>query len=325
MSDLIDRYIFEVAKHLPAESREDVGLELRTTIADMIEDRGDASKDGVRDTLMTLGDPAVLAKGYSPSPRHLIGPAVFDEYIGLLKGLAVAVMPILLAVQLVLELTADEGSVVGSIISALGTTWALGVHVLFWTTLVFVILERTGAMGDHAAGSDTAWSPDDLPEIPAERQFGRGELAASIGVVALIPLGVVWQHFNSPYSDADGPIPLLDVDLWRSWIPALFGLVVLTVAIEIWKFVVGHWTVRLVVANLAVNAAFAAFFIALFATGEVWNPAYVAELARHTDFELDPTVGLLVVGGVLVVTVWDSVECVLQFAQRRRLARVQVA
>ena len=61
--DLIDRYIYEVKRYLPESIREDVGLELRTNIEDMLPKN--YTKDDVYKVLTELGSPSKLANEYN--------------------------------------------------------------------------------------------------------------------------------------------------------------------------------------------------------------------------------------------------------------------
>ena len=67
---LIDMYVHEVAKRLPEQNREDITLELRSTIEDMLPD--DYNEEDVKSVLEKLGSPVSLANGYLDRPMHLI-------------------------------------------------------------------------------------------------------------------------------------------------------------------------------------------------------------------------------------------------------------
>ncbi|MGN1385564.1 MAG: HAAS signaling domain-containing protein, partial [Bacillus sp. (in: firmicutes)] len=59
---LIDIYIQEVTRRLPEKSREDIALELRSTIEDMLPD--EHTEQDVKAVLEKMGNPATLAGGY---------------------------------------------------------------------------------------------------------------------------------------------------------------------------------------------------------------------------------------------------------------------
>src|SRR5699024_11974966 len=83
MMDLIKIYINEVTRRLPEKYRSDIGLELRSTIEDMLPD--DYNDDDIKHVLGELGNPATMASGYRDRPMHLIGPRYYDVYVTLLK------------------------------------------------------------------------------------------------------------------------------------------------------------------------------------------------------------------------------------------------
>ena len=78
--DWMERYIYQVVRHLPKSQREEIGLELRELIEDMWEQSGDMTE-----VLQELGDPAVFAKQYRGEEGYLIGPEYYDTYFWLLK------------------------------------------------------------------------------------------------------------------------------------------------------------------------------------------------------------------------------------------------
>ena len=87
--DLIDRYVVEVARHLPAKSAKDVAEELRSLLSDALEAR--AARTGrPKDELLAVellrefGEPEDVAARYA-EPKHLIGPdwyPVFESVAG---------------------------------------------------------------------------------------------------------------------------------------------------------------------------------------------------------------------------------------------------
>lgn len=81
--ELINVYIQEVTRRLPEKSREDIALELKSTILDMLPEN--FSKNDVHQALEKLGNPAVLAARYNERPMYLIGPKYYDLYMSILK------------------------------------------------------------------------------------------------------------------------------------------------------------------------------------------------------------------------------------------------
>jgi hypothetical protein len=274
-STLTDRYVWAVLRSLPEAQRADIEKELRASIADAIDARvenGESDADAERAVLLELGEPARLAAGYAGRPLALIGPALYVDYVRLLKLLLVIVLP---SAALGLGVAnalggADIGEIIGSTVV---TLISVGVHLAFWVTLVFVILERTGAR--------TPLTPFDLsmlPVLPTKDTPKLSELVGTVIFTLFTVAAIYWQQMFSVFDDADGqPIPLLDAGLWPFWVPVFIGLAVLTLLHGLWLFRAGRWTVPLLAGAVVLNVATAAVLIWLLATGQLLNPAYFAE------------------------------------------------
>ena len=326
MNELIDRYVHAVARKLPAASREDVAQELRGTVDDMLDARGSRNEEDVRAVLDELGDPSQLAAAYRSGPRHLIGPEVYDTFLETLRAVLAVALPVMIGIQIVFADWGDDRSVASVVVSAVLGGLQVGVHIVFWTALTFVIIERTGAASEVSSAKGE-WTPDDLPDLPRQRQITLGELIGAVVVLACIPAGLLWQRYRSTYEVAGDPVPLFDPDLWDVWIPVLFAIVVVNLAVEGWKYAVGHWTAALVAANLAVNVAFVTFFALLFSREDVWNPAYAAELAERTDFQLaDSPILPVAMASIVVICIWDTIDSIVKLrrapSERALLERV---
>jgi hypothetical protein len=317
---LTDRYIWAVQRSLPEQQRADIDKELRGSIADAVDARVEAGTDAVaaeREAIAELGDPYRLAAGYADRPLHLIGPELFPTYIRLLKVLYAIVLPCA-AGGVTLALLLSQPDSIGDV---MGPLWAtiVGavVHLGFWTTLVFALVER-GPKGKSSVVE--AWTPDRLPELP---QRGDVKLADALGpaVFLLTMLGLVlWQQFMPVVRSGDGaPLPMLDADLWSLWLPVLFGIALLEVgfAVVVWR--VGRWTAPLAVVNAILAIVPASILVWLFTTDRVINPAWAAQL-ELTD--LVAPGGVLAVIGAFIsagVAAWDIIEASVKTWRHRRV------
>jgi hypothetical protein len=147
MMNLIDIYIQEVTRRLPEKNREDIALELRSTIEDMLPD--DYNEDDKKEVLEKLGSPVTLASGYRDRPMHLIGPRYFDIYVTLLK-MILPIAAICALITVIAEYFVEYGGeeeVINVFLDVIGFgIWRIievGIQVFFWLTLVFAIVERT--------------------------------------------------------------------------------------------------------------------------------------------------------------------------------------
>ncbi|MEV0607250.1 permease prefix domain 1-containing protein [Polymorphospora rubra] len=280
---LTDRYIVAALHSVPTAERDDLERELRASIADAVDGRveaGETPRAAERATLEDLGDPAHLAARYLDRPTFLLGPAYYFTWLRLLKMLLGIVLPIATTVIVAIDLLdgMPPQRIVGT---AVTTVLTIGVHLTFWTTLVFVVLERSGAKTARpgGAGKDLrSWSLDMLPDV-ARRTTGLAELVGFVVVTILFVFVVIWQQqVGFVGDDAGDPVPFLRPELWRFWIPALFVLLAAAVAGAVARYRTGHRTGSLVLASVALNLAGWTATTILLLRGELIDTRFFAEL-----------------------------------------------
>lgn len=266
-----ERYVAAVARAVPAANRSEVVAELEAAIADQVEPRveaGEATADAERAVVAALGEPLAYAASLTDRPLHLIGPRYFAAWWRLLK-LLLWIVPLCAVGAVVLGQLisrAPVGAIFGSAIAVLIQTI---VHVAFWTTLVFFILERTGSTGDTILD----WNPDQLPQ-PVETRTGRLDLIASLVFLAIAAGAMVWDRVLGFFPTGGAPIPVLAPTPWP-WI-VLFGLIAAEAAFAIVLYARRRWTVGLAVVNTVLAVAFAAATVTLLVRGELINPALLS-------------------------------------------------
>jgi HAAS len=86
---LIDTYISEVGRRLPKKNRADIEAEIRSTLEDMLEERGRKAGKPVDDELVVevlreFGAPEKVAASYQ-GERYLISPQLFPTFLLVLK------------------------------------------------------------------------------------------------------------------------------------------------------------------------------------------------------------------------------------------------
>lgn len=301
MTTLTDRYIAAVTRGIPSAQRPDLDRELRALLADAIEDRveaGLAVADAEYAAIAELGDPMVLASTYRGRPLQLIGPALYPTWTRLIVLLEAIVVPIVLVTIVIVWLFRGEG--IGEAIGA-GFWIALetGVHLAFWTTLLFAIVERT----DSARATAVPWTPDALADSTTDAS-GPTTLAdllwtAAFASVIVAVFTVSW--FVSPFADATGaPITLLDPWMLQT------GLAIAIIAVPVLGtcFAVAHHAERggraLSVVAFLVDVIGGVALIIVGLSGHVLNPAFV-EAASWAEL-VTPIVNYSIAGlGALLI------------------------
>ncbi|MET0724943.1 MAG: hypothetical protein ABWY36_01235 [Leifsonia sp.] len=318
MSSLTDRYVWAAVRTAPEKQRPELEQEVRSLVADTTEAKLEAgSPTAERDAIVELGDPQVLAARYADRPLVLIGPAYYLVWQRLLKLLLVIVVPFAaLGIgigQFIAE--ASPGAIIGSLI---GGAIGVAVHLCFWVTVVFAVLDRT-----TGGKPIIEWNPDTLPELPSStKQSALGELIASVAFLALFLVVLVWQQFNPWVTEDGSPVPVLDPSLWSFWLPWFIGLTIAEIAFAFVAYFRG-WSYPLAAVNVLLNIAFAVPAIWLLLTGSLFNPAFLEVIAAHTDDNFDDAMritGIVIVAVIVAICAWDVIDGFLRAHRARRPA-----
>ena len=302
---LTDRYVAATLRSVPEKQRPDIEKELRASIADAVDDRIEAGakpRTAEREVLVELGDPIRLAASYADRPLYLVGPALFPDYIRLLRVLLWVVVPIVFVVLAVIGIL--QGLSFGELAgSTIGTAITTGVHIAFWTTLVFAILERTPGSRKPIL----EWTPDMLTDAPAQRMsFAEliGSVVAGVLGVALLLLSPIL----TTVTDADGnPVGVLQPALWDFWVPYLVVLAVIGIAFEFVNYYAGP-SLPMAFSNLVINAAFVVPVVWLAATGQLLNPAFFEGVGWPEGAEVPGVLTMVIIIGTIVALVFDSID-----------------
>lgn len=308
MPSLTDRYVFTVLRQTPEPQRADLERELRSSIADLIDSRtdlGDSAADAEDFALRELGDPDRFAASVTNRPQFLIGPETYSSWARLLKTLLAIVTPIA-AVAHALVLVA-LGEDIGDVIAGLITTaFGVSLQIAFWVTLVFVILERSGAQ--RATGWQRKWTPDQLPDYASDRR-SVGDLAAELVWVGIVAALIIGQQFWSFAVVGGERIPLLAPEEWSFWWPFILVVLAGEVAFAIWVWSRGAWSWLAAGVNVLLGLASAVPLTWLAVSQRMWNPEFFEALG-WMPVEFGAT-DALTVGTVVIVVgtfLWDAVD-----------------
>lgn len=304
-TSLTERYVAAVARSVPAADRDEAGAELRAAIADEVDARiaaGERPDAAEYAAVAELGDPIAYAASLSGRPLVLIGPRYYAAWLRLLRLLLATVVPAAAVIAgFVRAVTGgDIGAVFGAIVPTVITT---GVHVAFWTTLVFVVLERVGSTGDTVL----EWTPDRLPRrvIPTARI---GDLVGTAVVFVALIGSVVWDRAIGWGGDH---VHLLSAGLWPWVMGVWFALLAIGLAVEVAVALRGRWNVP-----LALVSATASVIALIGAIMLVWQNAVIApdlvqsmRAASTSSSDVVQIVNIVltvVLGGILVGLLFDA-------------------
>ena len=318
MTQPTERYLAAALRGIPEKQRADLDRELRSSIADAIEDRVAGGEDRAaaeKAVLEGLGDPARLGAGMTGRPLYLIGPDLFIVYRQLLLTLMLIVVPIVAAIQVALGIYTGEGWL-EAVVSGAGTAFTVALHIFFWVTLVFALIERVDSAQDARDElTGGTWTVDRLPPLPA----GGMSASETVGevITTLLMIGFIVILGNAAwFTDASGnPIPLLNPALWSLWLPVLIFVLAVLAALHVLIFLRGRWTIPLAVVYAALELTFAVPLVALALTGSLINPAFAEALGWPELAEGDGWVMLTVAVSSVLVTGYEIIDA---FRRARR-------
>ena len=311
--DLVEVYIQEVTRRLPEKNRGDIALELRSTIEDMLPD--EYREEDVKAVLEKLGSPAALASGYRDQPMHLIGPRYFDVYVTLLK----MILPIAAVISLISMIAEyfigyrGEEAIVNVILDLLGigiwTMIEVAIQVFFWLTLVFAVLERTDKRKDNhplTAGLKK-WSPDDLkniPYIPRKKAVSKCEVFGGLMWTAIWATFYFYANYLVGVYEGGGAglefvTPALNQDILLRYWPVVIIIIVLEIALSLYKLIKGQWTRRMAIFNTIIELMASIVFIVIIINPNVMSKDFVSYMTNLFTITANQFTTWIVGGGIL--------------------------
>ncbi|WHY54269.1 hypothetical protein [Peribacillus simplex] len=296
--ELIELYIQEVTRTLPEKSREDIALELQSTIEDMLP--VDHTEQDVKAVLLKLGDPVTLASRYRDRPMHLIGPRYFDVYICLLK----MILPIAAVISLI-GLVGDNpfrdmgNTVVDAILIIIGKgisgMISTGIQVFFWLTISFAILERVDPSKDQSPLTKDLkpWTPEnlkDIPNISKKKAVPMIEIFASLlGLSVFAALYFNAVNLLGVYEKRNGSLifvtPSFNQEVLNSYWLLVSCVVIIGVLLAIYKLFLRRWTLKLALIHAIYQLLSTLTFIIIISNPDLLNPEFITY--QKTLFSID--------------------------------------
>ncbi|MEL7448488.1 MAG: hypothetical protein AAFN78_04720 [Pseudomonadota bacterium] len=295
---LIESYLDEVSRYLPAKQRGDIVSELRVSLEDQAQDlAGDAEPgpEHEKAAINQMGHPLQVASGYQ-GQRYLIGPELFPSFIVTLKTVAIIVVLIQFALLLTSYVT------VGNTTSLLGLFKGL-LEMVLWSTIwvvgVFVAIEFSGERLNWYKD----WSADSLKPT-AGSPVDNGQLITNLITEGAFLLW--WNDVLVLQNWIPGGHEVFSLTLTETWTPLFWPLNVLVAAwflLHAYVLYRGLWQRGTVIAEVVLGGVFIAIGLWLI------SHAPLAEVAGSIS-EFSAAAANRVIVSVIVVimalTAWDS-------------------
>ncbi|MEN2768965.1 HAAS signaling domain-containing protein [Ornithinibacillus xuwenensis] len=286
--EMIDRYIYAVMQKLPSSQREDIAVELRGLIEDMLEERsnGEAyTAEAIEEVLKELGSPREMAQKYRGTKRYLISPELFDSYVIVLKIVLISMTLSLIAV-FAIESIINPVDILDRFIELIVSLVTATPQAFGWVTLVFALVDYSGGFKTEDLKLDKGWSPSKLQPIPhPKKQIKRSEpIVAIVFYVLLMVLFAFSSNFFGVYRFDDGElirvVPFLNEVSFPQYLPFVLLLLAIFIVKECLKLISAKWTFKLVAYTAIINL-FAMVVVYFMITGQAfWNPNFMEELVQ---------------------------------------------
>lgn len=325
--ELIDRYVYAVTEQLPEDMKEDVSKELRSNIEDMLPE--DYTVEDVKAALEQLGNPWKIAEEYQPKQRYLIGPALYSQYIKLLKlvvGIVMTIVAAITAFDWVITPPSegdDPSSFAEMLVEAIATVANGGLQAALWVTLIFVAIERgwfgiTSTKG--LAITDDSWSVKDLPSLPVQST----KISRTGTVIAMIAalLGTAIIYFRPEligfYVRGDDGVytiySLLEAERLQLYIPFILVLVLIQMILFVWKYIVQYWNTRLWTVYTLASVLIGILLIIMVNDTALFQESFFIDVAQLFDASLSSVlkqremIERVIVVSIVIITLWDAVD-----------------
>jgi hypothetical protein len=273
--ELLERYVHEVGRRLPAKQRTDVEAELRSLLTDALEARVSSRGEGKEAiseedqvaVLTEFGPPAKIAAQYAPPYQYLIGPRVFSVYLIVVAAVSGALtLAHLVSLVVALRGAASFSGELGRSLLEIGPGYFSALIAgLGSVTLVFAILERVLPASESLELGDKAWDPRSLPAVQDRNRVKPAGLIAGIAVLVILIVGLnlypnnVAMSFVHVSGTEDVGVrwvamPLLAPGFFQAYLPLLNIAWVLAIVLNVILLYQGRWQFGTRIADVGLSA-----------------------------------------------------------------------
>lgn len=275
-SDLIERYIYAVTKRMDRKQRDDVSLELRGLIDDMLAERCGSmtpSEKDVRVVLTELGTPQELYSQYSDdADKCLIGQPYYSTYLFVIKIVLAAVAGGITLSNVILQMLEPQGwwGMTATWLSMLYNSFLAAFAIV---TLLFAFFCRKGIQLTEP------FNFDDLPPVPKQSQeISKWESIAGIIFCALfVVLFIFTPEVFCVICDGK-MISLFDIDAIRDTWFIVAAFAACGISREAVQLMEGRYNQKVLVTALVSNAISAVLCIWWLVGFDLMNQAFLANM-----------------------------------------------
>jgi hypothetical protein len=295
IEDIVNRYIYQVSKHIAPPLRSDIEKELKTLIYDMLEDKTQdniPTKEDIYSVLRELGSPTDLAEKYRDKSRYLIGPSIFPAYLLIMKIVLAATLLGMTIVTVLDLLTAPNSGLWYEYVG----NWFIGMVSGFfmsfaWVTIIFAIFEWRGV---NLKELMPEWDVTTLPPIP-EHEVSLPLWEPIVGIIFTIFIMIIFlsapqligvYYWNNTVMNT---IPIFDLKVLRDTLPLFLICMGLGLLKNIWEIVDRRYSIKYAIFTFVANTIEIILTIIIFTQFPIWNKDFIVKLNDLFHITTDPT------------------------------------
>lgn len=277
-NDLIERYIYAVTKRMPRKQRDDVAMELRGLIEDMLMERCGEELPEERDlrvVLTELGTPQELAARYRDEEnKALIAQPYYSTYCYILKIVLAATFFGLTVAHLLLFVM-EPSVTLHAFAGWLNSLWNGMFGAFSVVTLLFAFFQHKNIR------LPDSFDLDAMPEVPKKKQeISKWESLFGIGFcVFFVVMFLLMPDIFSVITFEDGMVyPIFDMAEIRSCWYLIIPFAVLGIIREVIQLLEGRYNTRVLMVSLVVNAISAVLAVCWLRGHEVLSSEYLSAI-----------------------------------------------
>lgn len=304
--EMMERYIYDVVRRVPQDSREEIRMELQSLIEDMcmeLKSSTELNEDSLMEqVLQKLGDPAEFAKRFRDHGSYLIGPDYYDHYLWVMKlallgtGISALVSAVILGVT-------EADNIVTFFVSFFSEFFATLISgafsVMGIVTLIFAVMEyqkvklqmkpekkwTVKELSKNKASVNT-WTPKLLPAIPDKRAvISRGDSVVSIiFIIVLSALLLFTPQIFGAFHYENGQLTsiacIFNLEEWRRIMPLFLFTLFVGLIEEIIRLVIGYYCKLVMYVSVICNVLQIIFAVLLLKCLPFWNPDFAEEVMK---------------------------------------------
>ncbi len=267
--ELIERYLYQVGKHLARKNREDILAEIKSHLEDTLDERtgGSPTDEDVVVLLQETGSPQKMAASYAPQGQYVVGPTLYPLF-RLVTGISIAAT---LGAQLLawgISIWVENGFV--NTAEMLGGLFNSVPMTIGWVVIVFMILQ---AKGVNPKLDDESWNPRNLPAVEKADEIKRGELIVGIvfssiflAILAVLPDKIGVYNLNSGEFFANV--------VFLQYLPLIILSLGVNIGLDIYMLWQGRWNVATRAVQIGANIFSIVVLTILFNAHSAWLTAH---------------------------------------------------